>query len=101
MRHLTKHNVWSTEHYGLRTQLNTASTTYKLTTEILNAMNNKLIVGGIFCDAAKVFDGVNHNHNVWLAKLCVYCAVHTLIMGKYAAITPTTSISTDTIEPLL
>jgi hypothetical protein len=48
----------------LRTQLNTASTTYKLTTEILNAMNNKLIVGGIFCDAAKVFDGVNHNHNV-------------------------------------
>ena len=29
------------------------------------------------------------------------CAVHTSIMGKYAAITPTTSMSTDTIEPLL
>jgi len=26
---------------------------------------------------------------------------HTHTMGKYAAITPTTSISTDTIEPLL
>jgi len=28
-------------------------------------------------------------------------AVHTHTTGKYAAITPTTSISTDTIEPLL
>jgi len=28
-------------------------------------------------------------------------AVHTLTTGKYAVITPTTSISTDTIEPLL
>jgi len=28
-------------------------------------------------------------------------AVHTRTMGKYAAITPTTSMSTDTIEPLL
>ena len=28
-------------------------------------------------------------------------AVHTRTTGKYAAITPTTSMSTDTIEPLL
>jgi len=28
-------------------------------------------------------------------------AVHTCITGKYAAITPTMSISTDTLEPLL
>ena len=42
-----------------------------------NAMNNKLIVGGIFSDVAKAFDGVNHN--VWLAELCVYCAVHTVM----------------------
>jgi len=28
--------------------------TYKLTTEILNAMNNKLLVGGIFCDLEKL-----------------------------------------------
>ena len=41
-----------------------------LTTEILNDMNNKVIVGGIFCDLAKAFDGVNHN--VWLAKLKLY-----------------------------
>ena len=29
------------------------------------------------------------------------CAVHTRTTGKYAAITPTKSMSTDTIEPLL
>jgi hypothetical protein len=29
------------------------------------------------------------------------CSTHTRTKGKYAAITPTTSMSTDTIEPLL
>ena len=41
--------------------------TYRLTTEILNAMNNKLIVGGIFCDVEQAFDCVNYN--ILLAKL--------------------------------
>jgi len=33
--------------------------------------------------------------------LSLDCAVHTRTTGKYAAITPTLSMSTDTIEPLL
>jgi hypothetical protein len=28
--------------------------------EILNTLNNKLIVGGIFCDLEKAFECVNH-----------------------------------------
>jgi len=28
--------------------------------EILTALNNKLIIGGIFCDPEKAFDCVNH-----------------------------------------
>jgi len=32
----------------------------------------------------------------YLPVVLVYCAVHTHTTGKYAAITPTTSISTDT-----
>jgi len=32
---------------------------------------------------------------------CLDCAVHTRNTGKYAAITPTTFMSTDTIEPFL
>jgi hypothetical protein len=45
-----EHNILSTEQYGFRTNFKAGSVTYKLTTEILNAMNNKLTVGGIFCD---------------------------------------------------
>jgi len=32
----------------------------KLTHEILNALNNKAMVGSIFFDLAKAFDSVNH-----------------------------------------
>jgi hypothetical protein len=28
--------------------------------EIIEAMNNRLLVGGIFCDLEKAFVGVNH-----------------------------------------
>jgi hypothetical protein len=48
LRHLTDYNILSNEQYGFRLGLRADNTTYKLTTEILNAMNNKLLVGGIF-----------------------------------------------------
>ena len=44
LKHLTKYNKVSTEQYGFRVGLRTDNATYKLTTEILNAMNNKLLV---------------------------------------------------------
>jgi len=53
-------NILSREQYGFRMKLTTENTTYKLMHEILNALNNKLIVGGIFCDLEKAFDCVNH-----------------------------------------
>jgi hypothetical protein len=52
LKHLTKYIKLSTEH-GFRLGLRTDNATYKLTTEILNIMNNKLLVGGIFCDLEK------------------------------------------------
>ena len=61
LKHLTNCNILITEQYGLRLGLRTNNATYKLTTEILNAMNNKLLVGGIFCDLEKAFDCVNHD----------------------------------------
>ena len=60
LKHLTKYNVLTTEQYGFTVGLKTDNATYKLTTEILNVMNNKLLVGGIFCDLEKAFDCVNH-----------------------------------------
>ena len=55
------YNILSTEQYGFRLGLRTDNATYKLTTEILNAMNNKLLVGGTSCDLEKAFDCVNHD----------------------------------------
>ena len=39
----------------------TENAAYKLINEVLNALNNKQIVGGIFCDITKAFDCVNHD----------------------------------------
>jgi len=38
-----------------------------LINEILQALNSKKVVGGIFCDLEKVFDSVNHD--ILLCKL--------------------------------
>ena len=40
---------------------------FKLTNEILNALNNKTMASSIFCDMEKAFDSVNHN--LLLSKL--------------------------------
>lgn len=50
LAHLTKYNILTDEQYGFRTNL---------TNEILRAINNRLLVGGIFCDLEKVFDSVH------------------------------------------
>jgi len=67
LKHFTKYNILSTEQYGFRVGYRTDNATYKLTTEILNAMNNKQLVGGVFCDLEKAFDCVNHH--ILLSKL--------------------------------
>ena len=61
LKHIINYNILSTEQYGFRLGLRTNNATYKLTNEILNAMNNKLLVGGIFCDLEKAFDCVNYD----------------------------------------
>ena len=43
LKHLTNYNVLSTEEYGFRLGLRTDNAPYKLTTEILNVINNKLL----------------------------------------------------------
>ena len=49
------------EQFGFRHASSTDIASCKLTKTILTALNNKLLVGGIFCDLHKAFDYVNHD----------------------------------------
>jgi hypothetical protein len=70
LKHLFDYNIVSNEQYGFRPSLNTDNATYQLIHEILYALNNKLQMGGIFCDLEKAFDCVNHK--ILLSKLKTY-----------------------------
>jgi len=56
--------------FGIRNGIATEDAIFKLTNEILNALNNKAMAGSIFCDLEKAFDSVNHN--ILLSKLPYY-----------------------------
>ena len=44
------HNILVHEPFGLKNNSATEISSYKLTDDILSSLNNKLWVGGIFCD---------------------------------------------------
>jgi hypothetical protein len=71
MNHLITNNILSNSQFGFRKHISTTSATYKLTNDILMALNNKRKSGGIFSDLEKAFACVNLN--ILLAKMKYYC----------------------------
>jgi hypothetical protein len=68
--HIISNNILVKEQYGFRSNATTEKASYQLTNNILKALDNKYLVGGIFCDLTKAFDCVDYD--ILLEKLEYY-----------------------------
>jgi hypothetical protein len=68
-QHIQHNNILANEQYGCTHNPLTERASYKLLDNILSGLNNKLLVGGIFCNLKKAFDCVSYNINSLLHKL--------------------------------
>ena len=60
-QHININNILATQQYGFKNNSSNEKASYKLINEILLALNNKLTVGGIFCDLEEAFGYVNND----------------------------------------
>ncbi len=58
--HLLDNNILNAHQFGFRAHHSTEKATFSLINSILEAMNQNLMIGGIFCDLKKAFDSINH-----------------------------------------
>ena len=49
------------EQFGVRNNSPTEITPHKLKSDLLSSLNNKLWVGGIFCDSQNAFDCIKYD----------------------------------------
>jgi len=59
--HVMGYKILAKEQYGFRNNYSTDKAIYHLTNNILKALDNNQLVGGIFCDLSKASDYVNYD----------------------------------------
>jgi hypothetical protein len=59
LKHIETNNILAVEHFGFRTSLSTENVSYKVTDNILNALNNRMMVGGIFATCRRLLIMLN------------------------------------------
>jgi hypothetical protein len=69
-QHLHTNNILVTELYGFRKGVWTEDAACRLTGRVFKSINQKMYVGGIFCDLVKTFDYINYA--ILLAELLFY-----------------------------
>jgi hypothetical protein len=62
MDHLLTNNILTNSQFGFRKNASTTNAIYKITNEILMALNNTMKSGGIFFDLEKAFDFMDHDN---------------------------------------
>jgi hypothetical protein len=81
-QHCIESSILSKQLYSFRINSSTEKATFNLLNTIYNALNNRIMVGGTFCDLKKAFDCVDHG--IILSKLNFYG-----IRGKFLSLIKT------------